>query len=485
MEENKYTHADLSVTELAPSFYEDAVICKDLNNNITDWNDSAYRLFGFSKDEVIGKSIFLIIPPEKQQEERQITSLIENGISVNSFYTVRLDSNNMARHVILSVAPILDVEDEVIGVCETVHDITNQRLAEEKQGLLAAIVDSSEDAIISKTLDGIIRSWNAGAEALFGYKEHEIVGKSIMQIIPADRQNEEISIIEQIKRGERVNHFETVRLTKDNRKIALSITVSPIRNARGEVIGASKIARDISEKIEVGLQLKDYTEQLEKLNTYKDDFIGLASHELKTPLTSINANLQILERKLEEGINKQFVSKTLKHVNKLTNLIAELLDVTKIQSGKLILNISEVNIKDLLTETIENVQFISENHSIRLVESPDYDVLADKQRIEQVLINLLSNAVKYSSEGNAILVRCLKFTDEIVCSIQDFGIGIPKNQQDKVFTQFFKIEGTTPTSSGLGIGLYISNNIIKRHHGRMWIESEEGKGSTFYFSLPI
>jgi len=484
MEENKST-VILSSSLLTPSLYEEAIVCKSLDNIITDWNNSATHLLGFSADEVIGKSIFTIIPEGKHQEERQITSLIENGINVNSFYTLRLDNGNRARRVMLSVAPVLNAEDEIIGVCETFHDISHHHLAEEKQGLLAAIVDSSEDAIISKTLDGIIRSWNSGAEKIFGYKECEIVGKSIMQIIPKGREHEEISIIEKIRKGEVVSHFESIRLTKDNKEVALSITVSPIKNSKGEIIGASKIARDISEKLSANSKLQDYTRQLEKLNAYKDDFIGLASHELKTPLTSISANLQILERKLDDGLNKVFVSKTLKHVNKLTNLIGELLDVAKIQSGKLMLSLTKFNIQDVIDEVLENVQMVSPTHKIQLLEDCNVEVLADRQRIDQVLINLLNNAIKYSPDADKVWVRCFRRGKDLVCSVQDFGIGIPKNMLEDVFSQFFRVESIVPVFPGLGIGLFISNDIVKRHKGRMWAESEVGKGSTFYFSLPL
>ncbi|MDB5231436.1 MAG: hypothetical protein JWN76_2241 [Chitinophagaceae bacterium] len=356
---------------------------------------------------------------------------------------------------------------------------------ESKQAMLAAIVDSSDDAIISKTLNGIITSWNFGAQKIFGYTEAEVLGKSILILLPPERISEENVIIGKIRKGERIEHFETVRVAKDGHRLHISLTVSPIKNSKGEVIGASKIARDISERIEIEAKLKDFTEQLQKLNRHKDEFIGMASHELKTPLTSITAYLQLLERNLKDDKNKKFADKALQHVNKLTNLVGDLLDVSKIESGKLQLTYSEFDINILIKETIEIVQHITRSHTIIFDdEEQPVTIMADRQRIEQVLINLLTNAVKYSPHSEKVIVSVKRESDGVIVSVQDYGFGISDDQAQKIFSRFYRVEGLAANISGLGIGLFICYEIIERHHGKIWVDSQLGIGSTFNFSLP-
>ena len=356
---------------------------------------------------------------------------------------------------------------------------------EKKMAMLAAIVDSSDDAIISKTLEGIITSWNFGAQKIFGYTEEEMIGKSILTLLPKDRVGEENIIISRIKQGQRIEHFETVRVAKDGSQLHISLTVSPIKNAKGEIIGASKIARDISERIEIQARLKDFNDQLQKMNRHKDEFIGMASHELKTPLTSITAYLQLLDRHLKDEASKKFAEKALYHVQKLTALVGDLLDVSKIESGKLQLTFCEFELNDLVREAIETVQHISRTHKVEFIDpGQNHLLVADRQRIEQVMINLLTNAVKYSPDADRVLVSVKREGDATVVSVQDFGFGISEDQSEKIFSRFYRVEGLAANISGLGIGLFISHEIIERHHGRIWVESVPGIGSTFHFSLP-
>lgn len=352
--------------------------------------------------------------------------------------------------------------------------------------VLASIVESSSDAIISKDLTGIIKSWNTGACKIFGYSEKEAVGKSITMLIPPERQDEEQMILDRIYRGEAVKHFETIRVRKDGTLIPISLTISPVKNSKGEIIGASKIARDISEKVKLQQQLQEYAEKLRESNAHKDEFIGIASHELKTPLSSIKAYLQLLERELKEEAHQQYVNRTLHHVDKLTRLVSELLDVSKIQSGKLEFNFSEFNLGELLAEGIESVRQTNRTHQVQLEGPvPELIIRADRHRLEQVLINLLSNAIKYSPGADRVIVRAKKEETQLLVSVQDFGFGIPATELGNIFTRFYRVTGMPANIQGLGMGLYISHEIIKGHKGKMWVESELGKGSTFYFSLPL
>ena len=371
----------------------------------------------------------------------------------------------------------------------TSHNINTgaiQKDLELKQSILSAIVNSSDDAIISKTLDGIITSWNPAATRMFGYKETEAIGKHISLIIPPDRIEEETIIINNIRSGKKIDHFETVRLAKDGSRRYISLTISPIKNSRGKIVGASKIARDISLRIENEKQQQLYTEQLQELIRYKDEFMAMASHELKTPLTVILANLQILQLMMEKDSNVNFVNKTVKQALKLSDLITKLLNVSKIQSGRLELNISVFNMHTLIKEVTEAVQQTTQSHHLIYKGYRGKSLVnADRQKIEQVMINLLGNAIKYMPQEGDINIKLQKKGANLIISVEDLGVGIPEKDLENIFQRFYRVSGVPSSYSGSGIGLYISAEIIKTHHGKIWAESDMGTGSVFYFSIPL
>jgi PAS domain S-box-containing protein len=371
----------------------------------------------------------------------------------------------------------------------TSHNINTgaiQKDLELKQSILSAIVNSSDDAIISKTLDGIITSWNPAATRMFGYKETEAIGKHISLIIPPDRIEEETIIINNIRSGKKIDHFETVRLAKDGSRRYISLTISPIKNSRGKIVGASKIARDISLRIENEKQQQLYTEQLQELIRYKDEFMAMASHELKTPLTVILANLQILQLMMEKDSNVNFVNKTVKQALKLSDLITKLLNVSKIQSGKLELNLSVFNMHTLIKEVTEAVQQTTQSHHLIYKGYRGKSLVnADRQKIEQVMINLLGNAIKYMPQEGDINIKLQKKGANLIISVEDLGVGIPEKDLENIFQRFYRVSGVPSSYSGSGIGLYISAEIIKTHHGKIWAESDIGTGSVFYFSIPL
>ena len=239
---------------------------------------------------------------------------------------------------------------------------------------------------------------------------------------------------------------------------------------------------EISTLIKVFNKLMDHVKQSQQR---KDEFIGIASHELKTPLTSIKGYMDLLNIMEDQQPKKQFVQKALENVNKLEDLIKDLLDVSKIQTGQLELNLKEFNINCLLNETIAAVQMVSANHEItRTDHLHDIIILADRQRIEQVLVNLLSNAIKYSPGEKKVIVDSKISDKKLIVKVRDFGIGIPKEEQSNIFERFYRTKSISIHISGFGLGLYICRDIIKRHSGEIWVEARD-KGSAFYFSLPL
>jgi PAS domain S-box-containing protein len=464
---------------------DDAIISKTLDGIITSWNYSAQKMFGFTEEEAVGKHISIIIPKDRLQEEVMIIDNIRNGKKIDHFETIRQTKDGKAIDISLTISPIKNAAGKIIGASKVAKDISIKKLADEKRAMLAAIVSSSDDAIISKTLDGIITSWNESAQKMFGFTEEEAIGQHISLIIPKDRLQEEAMIIDNIRNGRKIDHFETVRKAKDGRLINISLTVSPIKNAIGKIIGASKVAKDITDKMELEKQRDLYTEKLQNLNKYKDEFMVMASHELKTPITVISANLQLLKLNMKEDDKYGFVDKSIKQVKKLSDLITSLLDVSKIQAGKLDLNPSIFDMSILLNEVKNNIELTSKNYEI-IFNAPSAKLLvyADRQKIEQVIVNLLNNAIKYSPYSKEVIIEAKVDNSNILVSIHDTGIGIESEDLQNIFTRFYRVSGLPALFTGTGVGLYICAEIIQRHKGDIWAESIPGKGSVFYFSIP-
>lgn len=240
--------------------------------------------------------------------------------------------------------------------------------------------------------------------------------------------------------------------------------------------------------VQTNLQLEESRKAAEKLMKQKDDFLNIASHELKTPVTSLKAYTQILSLHGNEigEERKNMYAKMDIQIDKLTVLINELLDTTKLEEGILVYNKAKMSLSETLIEATEEMQRTTPTHTIIFKNSIPLEIIGDKERITQVINNFLTNAIKYSPNNKQIIVRMVRQNDLAVCSIQDFGIGIPKDQQDKIFQKFYRVSGgNLHTYPGMGLGLHIVKDIITRHNGKTWLESEEGEGSTFYFSIPI
>lgn len=464
---------------------EDAIISKTLEGIITSWNPSATKMFGFTETEAIGQHISIIVPPDRSQEEDYFNMKIKKGEKIHHFETIRIAKDGSQRNIELSISPVKSTNGEINGLSHIVKDITSKNETEEKKATLAAIVASSDDAIISKTTNGTITSWNQSATKMFGYTEKEAIGKHISLIIPKDRLQEENDILKNIRSGKRIDHFETVRMAKDGTKKYISLTVSPIKNSKGIVIGASKIARDISDKIEAENKRKLYTERLKELNLYKDEFMVMASHELKTPLTVILANLEILNLLMKEDPNSRFVDKTIEQTLKLSRLINNLFEISKIQAGKFEMNFTNFDVNDLVDEIIGSLQETTKIHRLCYQTKPGITVDADRDKISRVMVNFIGNALKYMTQPGDIHIKIEKTKNNILFSVKDEGVGIPAKDIERIFERFYRVSGSASSFSGSGIGLYISAEIIKAHFGKIWAESELGKGSTFYFSIPI
>lgn len=452
---------------------EDAIISKNLDGIITSWNPSAERIFGYSATEIIGQSISKLIPLNRLEEETIILNKLSQGIRIDRFETQRLTKNGQLIDVSLTISPILDQFGKITGLSKIARDLTVERNEERINNMLAAIIGSSDDAIVSKNLDGIITSWNHSAERIFGYTANEIIGKSILTIIPYDRYEEEPKILAQLRNGIRVDHFETKRLRKDGLLVDVSLTISPIKDHHNNVIGLSKIARDITDK--------------KREEQRKNEFIGFVSHELKTPLTSLTSYIQVALQKAEKTADEftiRALSRAEIQTRKMAKMITDFLNVPRLENGNIKLDVSSFDVVALINEVIQDAQVISSKHTIHYIGVEQAYINGDKEKIGLVLNNLLSNAQKYSPKGGNIRVSCLLDAGQYKVSIQDEGIGIAKGEQKRLFEKFYRINNDkTQQISGFGIGLYLVNTILKLHDAQITVESVEEKGSTFSFGL--
>jgi PAS domain S-box-containing protein len=749
-------------------------------------NERMAVMLGYTVEEVVGRPFSAFVFPEDMHRAQEHIGRSLQGMSEQFALRFRRKDDSVL-DVLASSCPMHDETKDIAGVLGMFTDLSERKQAEVDRLRLAAIVEYSDDAIISKTLDGIITSWNQAAQRMFGYSSQETVGRSITIIIPDELREEERMILSKLRNGERIDHFETVRMRKDGSRLDISLTISPIKNSLGQIIGASKIARDITEskrlhrnvqflasagkvlaasldyratlrtvagmavphmadwcaitmlaedgsveplavahvdpqqaqqatrlrelyplnmdaahgtplvlrsgcaefiphvddavlmavasddehfkslraagisssmtvpllmngkargtltfvaaqsarryteadlamaeelasrvvlaiqnaqlyrsvqqsrdQLDIILQgvadgiivyaqgsdilyanqaaatlsgfvsvpqmlaasqsnllgryelidersqpfalsqlthlrvfegepeataimgyreretttapnwslvtsrpvadengnvlmvitiIHDITERM-NVERRKDEFISMASHELKTPVTSLKGFARVLQQRLSKQADTQglhYLARMDAQLNKLVDLINELLDISRIQSGKLPMRTGSVDLDSLIEEIVEMVQVTTATHHLYVEGSTGARILADRDRLGQVFINLLTNAIKYSAENEPVVVRLSPYEEgrQALVSVQDSGIGIDPVHHEKIFERFYRVSEPVESSyPGLGIGLYICGEIVARHGGRIWVESGKGQGATFFVALP-
>ena len=364
--------------------------------------------------------------------------------------------------------------------------------------LLAAIVQSSDDAIVSKTLEGIITSWNAGAERIFGYTRHEAVGRPVLMLVPADRKNEEPEILARLGRGERVEHFETIRVRKNGDHFPVSLTISPVRNAAGVIVGASKIARDITELKRITADREQLLEserkaraEAERANQMKDDFIATVSHELRTPLNAIVGWTQVLRESMDRPAEMiQGIDIIERNALAQAQLIDDLLDLGRVTSGKMTLDVQPLDIGLVVREAVTTVLPSAELKGIRIktiLNSMGGQMMGDRHRLQQVVWNLVSNAIKFTPKGGWVEVTLSRVNSHLEIVVTDNGRGIAADFLPHVFERFRQADAsTTRQFGGLGIGLALVKQLVELHGGEVRAQSPgPDRGATFTISLPI
>ncbi len=495
IEERKKAEERLRISEnhyrrLFEASTDGVLIVDPLTGTILEANPFMTQLLGYTHEQVLGQELWHIGLFEDQQATLSVLrQLQEQGIIRHQ--EVSLHARDGRSHPVEFAAILYQANGHQVIQC-TIRDITDRKRAEEARLHLAAIVESSDDAILSKNLDGMITSWNNAAERMYGYRAQEMVGQSVTRLFPPGRSDEFTQIMERIRQGERVDHYETTRVRKDGDLLSVSVTISPIKESSGTIIGASSIARDISKRKELEQQ--------------REAFVSLVTHELKNPLTALQGNVQVAQRLLTRLLSQAeqleeeqqrlledvltMLGRSQHPLRVQQRLINDLLDLSHIQQDQVELRLTVCNLVGLVYETVQDQQAAHPSRLITL-ELPEQDpilVYADRDRITQVLSNYLTNALKFAPATEPVRVGMDLQGATVRVWVQDQGPGLTPEQQAHIWKRFARVSQTPVQSGwrvGLGLGLYISQQLIRRQQGEVGVESIAGQGARFWFRLPL
>jgi PAS domain S-box-containing protein len=460
----------------------DAIITINEKAEVLSLNPAGERIFGYDKAEVIGKNVNMLMPEPYHSEHN---AYIRNYLATGNAKIIGIGREAEARRKDGSLFPIYLAVSEVrldgkrlfTGI---IRDITEQKRAEEAMNRLASIVDSSSDAIIGKSLDGTIVSWNWGAERTYGYKADEVIGRNISILVPPDRTGELPAIFERIRNGERIENYETVRVRKDGSPIDVSVTISPIKDKAGTITGYSAIARDITEK--------------KALERQKADLYAMVTHDLKAPLTVVMGYADLMKdskKDIMDADSIEMIEAIGQNADKMMQLVEDFLTTSRLESGKLTINIEKEDLLELVSGTYEQCLPLARNKGVELVVESCGELkpmFLDRKYISRAINNLVGNAINYTPAGGRVVIKTglirADSDDMAVISVSDTGIGIPESERSKIFEKYYRSPGVVGVK-GTGLGLAIAKAVAEAHGGRIELDSEPGKGSTFRLVLPV
>jgi PAS domain S-box-containing protein len=443
---------------------DDAIVTKNLDGIITSWNPAAVRMFGYLPEEVLGQSILKLIPPSLQSEEPEILRKLRAGEQIAHYETTRLTKSGEERLVSLTISPVRDENARVIGASKIIRDITDQKQLDHVRFQLAAIVESSDDAILTKDLTGRITSWNGAAARVFGYSEAEIVGSSILTLIPEELHSEEWEILAKLQAGQRIDHYETTRLKKNGERIDVSLTISPLRNAAGTIIGASKVLRDISGRKRIEQSLM----QAEKIAA-TGRMAATMAHEINNPLEAV-LNLIYLARLNASDPEqvREFLTAAEDELTRVSHIARQALGYYREHASE-----QDVSLAELVQEALRVYEPKLRAAGIRIQSkfAPAPTIVLRRGEITQVISNLITNAMYAMPSGGSLMISVEETTvssrNGLILMVEDNGVGIPSENLEKIFEPFF----TTRNAIGTGIGLWVTKQFIEGHSGNIEVRS--------------
>ena len=464
----------------------DAIIGETLEGVITTWNGGAEKMFGYSAQEVIGKSVLFLFSPELKDEIMALMDRVGKGEVISDYDIAALRKDGSKIDIALSISPIKDERGVIIGASVIKRDISARKKEEEVLRQIQLIVQNSYDAIIGETLEGVITSWNGGAEKMFGYSAQEVIGKSVLFLLPSEVKGEMPILLNKAKIGEVIADHDSVRLCKDGSQLDVALSISPIKNKEGVVTGVSIVERDITVRKKGEFEIKE-------LNEVRSKFINIISHQLRTPLSAVNWNLEaVLDGDFGEleDTTRKFLQITYKSSKQITDRINDLLTAMDIEEGRVVFNREEVALDSIaaaiMNEMVKRCEL--KNISCQYV-APEQDLPAiegDSEKIRMAINKLMENAITYTKEDGKIIAKLEKRGDVIRFEVKDTGVGIPDPEQHRLFTRFFRASNASVMQpDSFGLGLFITKSFINQHGGNIGFESAEGTGSTFWFEIPM
>ena len=481
----------------------DAVITTDIGGHVTYINGVGESLTGWAYGDALGQPLervfHIVNEATRLPVENPATKALREGVVVGlANHTILIKKDGTECPIDDSAAPIRNEEGYVSGCVLIFRDVTAQRVAERNKAsqlntarLLASIVESSNDAIIGKNLDGIIQSWNAAAEQLFGYTAEEAVGQHISLVIPSERLVEEDEIIASLKQGKRIEHYETERVRRDGQRITVSLTISPIKDDAGNVVGASKIARDVTERKQLEDNLRHLAIDLSNADRRKNEFLATLAHELRNPLAPMSNMLEVVKRADGDSQIIKAAHETLeRQLGQMIRLVDDLLDLNRVTHDRLELRRDEVELSSVIEQAVEVARPLVDSAAHHLtIDLPDEPIYlnADRARLAQLFGNLLNNSCKYTRPEGTVSLSAKRAGDEVVVTVKDNGAGIPPDKLDSIFDMFMQVDRTSERSQGgLGIGLTLVKRLTEMHGGSIEACSAgEGQGSEFIVRLPV
>jgi len=452
---------------------DDAIISKNMQGIITSWNNAAQRVFGYTADEIVGQPILRLIPEELHSEEFEIIKKIRAGERIDHYETVRVRKNGEKFLISVTISPVRDNTGRVIGASKVARDVSDRKRSEDSRFHLAAIVDSADDAIISKDLNGIIKTWNHGAHTMFGYTSEEMIGQPMLRLIPEDLHYEEDEILRKLRAGERIDHYETTRVKKNGDLLEVSVTISPIRNHENKVIGASKIARDISDR-----------KRMEKVLILSEKLAATGrmaatiAHEVNNPLESLMNLIYLARQSCTESSQAQGYLITAEgELERVSHIARQTLGFYR-DTGSPV----DVYLHDLIVNvlTVYQSKLLTSRISVESSFNDLRKISVSRGEMLQIFSNLITNSIDAMKEGGKLSVSLRKTTaldrDGVQTVIRDTGTGISPENLEKIFEPFF----TTKGNLGTGIGLWVTRQLVESRGGQIAVTSstEPGKSGT-------
>jgi PAS domain S-box-containing protein len=449
----------------------DAIVSKNLQGRIVTWNRAAERLFGYTAAEIIGQSILRLVPPDRHAEEKEIIAKLRRGERIEHFETVRVRKDGSLVPVSVTISPVRDGSGRVVGASKIARDVSLRQEDQESRFQLAAIVDSADDAIVSKDLHGIVQTWNEGARRTFGYTAEEMIGQSILRLIPEDMYPEEDEILSKIRRGERTEHYETVRRRKDGERIQVSVTISPIRDETGRVIGASKIARDISDRKRMERLLID----AEKLAANGRMAASIA-HEINNPLESLMNLIYLARQNTEESTKTyEYLATAEEELERVSQIARQTLGYYRDTGRPTSLCLHKL-VQNVLT--VYQSKLISSNIAVDANFDDTREIVVRKGEMLQVFSNVIANAIDAMDRGGTLTIRTAIAkrgqSEGVEVTICDTGSGIDAAHLERVFEPFF----TTKREIGTGVGLWVARQLIGKRGGEISMTSSVEPGAS-------